>query len=79
MSTYSLRIPEELMREAKRIARENDTSLNQFFLAAIAERVGTERARKVFATLAGRANPKAFRRILDRVPNAPPLRGDELP
>jgi hypothetical protein len=78
MSTYSLRIPEQLMREAKRIARENDTSLNQLFLAAIAEHIGTERARKVFANLAAKGKPKAFRRILDRVPDVPPVHGDEL-
>jgi predicted transcriptional regulator len=79
MSTYSLRIPDDLMNEAKQLAESNSTSLNQFFLSAIAERVGAERTRQHFAALAARADAAAFRNIMARVPNRRPLRGDEIP
>ena len=38
-STYPLRLPAYLMEQAKQVAEASGSSLNQFFLAAIAERV----------------------------------------
>ncbi len=78
MSTYSLRLPDDLMQKARDLAKSNHTSLNQFFVSAIAERVGADRTEKLFATMAERADLAAFHRILDRVPYAPPMSGDEL-
>ena len=40
MSSFSLRIPDDLMEEAKKPAAENSTSLNQFFLVTIAAKIG---------------------------------------
>ena len=48
MSSFSLRIPDDLMAEAKRLAVENHTSLNQFFLATIAEKIGEAKAKQHF-------------------------------
>ncbi|MDM7947255.1 MAG: hypothetical protein QUV20_13080 [Oceanibaculum nanhaiense] len=79
MSTYSLRIPDDLMEEAKKLAARNDTSLNQFFLAAIAERVGTERTKRVFERMAAKADEQTFQAILNRVPAAPIPPSDTLP
>jgi|TARA_B100000315_G_scaffold246644_1_gene274216 hypothetical protein len=78
MSAYSLRIPASLMREAKDMAKRSEVSLNQFFLTAIAERVGAEQTRELFSDLASRADPDEFQRILNRVPDIPALPGDEL-
>lgn len=78
MSAYTLRIPDDLMREAKRIAEENNTSLNQFFLSAIAERVGVERTQRLFSSFAARADFDAFQRMMKRVPDVPPVPGDEI-
>ncbi|WP_439515416.1 hypothetical protein [Oceanibaculum nanhaiense] len=79
MSTYSLRIPDDLMEEAKKLAARNDTSLNQFFLAAIAERVGTERTKRVFERMAAKVDEQTFQAILNRVPAAPIPPSDALP
>ena len=79
MSAFHLRIPDDLMRRAKKLAKINRTSLNQFILAAIAEQVGAETAAQNFARLAAKADEAAFRRILARVPDMPAIRGDELP
>ncbi len=78
MSTYSLRLPDDLMQKAKDAAKRNHTSLNQLFVSAIAERVGAERTERLFAAMAERADLAAFQRILDRVPDTPPVSGDEL-
>ena len=39
MSSYALRLPESLKRASKRIAAANDTTMNQFFVVAIAEKI----------------------------------------
>ena len=77
-SSYALRLPDDLMRAAKDAAKRNGTSLNQFFLAAIAEKVGADRTEALFRSYVGRADMAAFRGIMARVPDAPPVLGDEL-
>ena len=39
MSSYALRLPESLKLAAKRIAAADDTTINQFFVVAIAEKI----------------------------------------
>ena len=39
MSSYALRLPESLKRASKRIAAADDTTMNQFFVVAIAEKI----------------------------------------
>ena len=48
MSQFSLRLPDSLMEEAKQIASDDNVSLNQFFLAAISEKMGELKTRKFF-------------------------------
>lgn len=38
MSSYALRLPESLKNASKRIAAADDTTMNQFFVVAIAEK-----------------------------------------
>jgi hypothetical protein len=39
MSSYALRLPESLKKASKRIAAADDTTMNQFFVIAIAEKI----------------------------------------
>ena len=39
MSRYALRLPESLKIASKRIAAADDTTMNQFFVVAIAEKI----------------------------------------
>ena len=39
VSNYALRIPPSLMEEVKDLAKQDDTSVNQFIVLAVAERV----------------------------------------
>lgn len=74
-STYPLRLPAYLMEQAKQVAEASGSSLNQFFLAAIAEKVGEVRV--TLKDRAARANVDKARAVLGRAPNAPPMTGDE--
>lgn len=79
MSNYPLRLPDHVMAEAKQLAEQDGTSLNQFLASLIAERVGELRATTEIRARAERANPAAALAILRRAPDRPPLAGDELP
>lgn len=39
MSQYALRLPDSLKNAAKRLAAADDTTMNQFFVVAIAEKI----------------------------------------
>ncbi len=71
MSSYSLRIPDDLMKEAKKLAKQNHTSLNQFFLAIIAEKIGEAKTKQYFESRAQLADTDAVQAILERVPDVP--------
>lgn len=79
MGNYPLRIPDHIMAEAKSLAAKNGTSLNQFLAALIAERVGEMKAVAALEARAARASIQAALEVLSRVPDRPPLAGDELP
>ncbi len=63
----------------RQLAEENDVSINQWFVAAIAEKVGAEKAQRIFRAMAQPHDPANLAQILQRVPDVPPLPGDELP
>jgi hypothetical protein len=48
MSSYALRLPESLKLAAKRIAAADDTTMNQFFVVAIAEKISAMETAKFF-------------------------------
>ena len=79
MSQFSLRLPDSVMEEAKRLAEDDQVSLNQFFLAAISEKLGELKTRKFFQQKADGADLKKALEILDTLPvNEKPIRGDEI-
>lgn len=78
MSSYPLQLPEELMEEIRRLAAENQVSLDQWLLAAILEKVGVERTVRLLRRFSERADYTRFDEILARVPDIDPIPGDEL-
>ena len=74
-STYPLRLPAHLMDRAREVAQARGSLLTQFFVAAIAEKVGEVRA--TLGERAARADLDRARAVLGRVPDAPPMAGDE--
>lgn len=79
MSQYALRIPDSLAGYAKELAREDNVSLNQFIVMALAEKVSALKTETFFRERAERANPEKALSILDSVKKYPPVPGDELP
>jgi hypothetical protein len=79
MSQYALRIPDSLASYAKELAHEDNVSLNQFIVLALAEKVSSLKTEAFFHQRAERANHEKAWSILDSVRKLPPDPADELP
>ena len=78
MANYALRIPESLFAYARLVAKEEQVSMNQFFVTAIAEKVSALKTEEFFRERRERADPAALGAWLESRPNVPPMPGDEL-
>lgn len=78
-STYPLRLPVSIKTEAEKLAAAEGTSLNQFVATAVAEKVAALRTASYFAERRGKADWKAFDRLMGRGRGAAPRSGDEMP
>ncbi len=80
MSQFSLRLPDSLMEEAKQIAESDNVSLNQFFLAAISEKMGELKTKQFFKERSQGADlDKALAILASKDRGEAPREGDELP
>lgn len=79
MSNYALRLPESLKQAAKRIAAEDDTTMNQFFVVAIAEKISAMEAARFFQTRGALANAAAADAAWAKVGARAPVAGDTWP
>ncbi len=77
---YTLELPEALWHAAQETAQAEQLSLDDFVLAAIAEKIAAARTAQYFHTRAARADPQAFLAVLERITQAasPVVEGDEL-
>jgi hypothetical protein len=78
MSSYELNLPSDLLEEVQRLALDGRESLDQWLLGAIAQRLETEKSLKILKQYASKADDVRFREILARVPDVPPIPGDEI-
>ena len=78
MATMSIRIPNSLHETVKELADLEGVSMNQFIAIAVAEKTSAYKAERYFRKRAARASKKAFERVLDAVPDVPPLEEDRL-
>ena len=76
--TFPLRLPASLKEAVETVSREDGTSMNQFVVTAVAEKLATLRTAAFFAERRGRADVEAARRILRRKGGQPPASEDEL-
>jgi len=78
-STYPLKLPESIKKEAQRLAKADGVSLNHWISVAVAKRIGVvETAAEFLGRRAAGATGKELGYFLDRVPNNPPDPGDEI-
>lgn len=78
MSQYALRLPDSLLKQARKTAKRDSVSMNQLFITAIAEKLAVLEAEELILQRAARADLSAFKCILDRVADVPPISGDEV-
>jgi predicted transcriptional regulator len=69
MSAISVRLPNSLHEAARRLARAEDVSVNQFITLALAEKISALTTQEYFATRGGRADASRFRAALEKVPD----------
>ena len=65
-STYPLRLPASLKAAVAEISRVEGTSINQFVVMAVAEKVCAMKTAELFAARRGEADVEAALRILRR-------------
>ena len=78
-SNYALRLPASLKRTVEEIAREDGTTLNQFIVSAVAEKLAALKTADYFAKRATRADFAVFDRLMRRRGGEAPRPDDEIP
>lgn len=78
MSEYSLEIPAKLIAEAQKLAADRQISLSQWVTSAIEAAVEAEENRRRIESYARNVDYEKFDAILARVPDVPPIEGDEI-
>ncbi|MBC7986498.1 MAG: pilus assembly protein HicB [Sphingomonadaceae bacterium] len=78
-AAYPLKLPHSIKEAARRLAREDGVSLNQWIAVAVAEKVGTiDTAADFLRRRAGYARPGDLLPFLRGAPDAPPEEGDQV-
>ena len=78
MSTYPLRLPNSLKQALREAAQEDGSSINQFIVVAVAEKLSALKTASFFEKARQEADIETFLRILHRKGGEPPREGDEI-
>jgi hypothetical protein len=78
MSTIEARVPDLLLQQVQELANKEQVSVDQIVSIALAAQVSASRTRESVASRARRVNWQKVDEILARVPDVPPLPGDEI-
>jgi hypothetical protein len=76
--TYPLRLPLSLKAAVEKLAKQDGTSVNQFVVVAVAEKLSAMATADQFAERRARADLAAFDRIMERNGGEPPGPDDLL-
>ena len=79
MSKIEANVPDYLARQARAAAERERVPIAQIVALALSAQLAAWRGSDDMATRAKRANLAAFDRIMSKVPDVPPMPGDELP
>ncbi len=80
MSTLSLRLPKSLHAQARKLALQEDVSINQLIATALAEKMSALMTGEYLVERASRGDRKKYAAVLRKVKahRRPPDSGDEL-
>jgi len=77
MTILNLKLPNSIQRHLQEMADLEGVPIDQFVTIAVAEKICALTAESYLRARADRADPEAFRAILDKVPDREPTAGDE--
>lgn len=77
MSTLSLRLPESLHRQARKLAKQEGISINQLVTTALAEKMSALMTGEYLAARAARGDRKNFERAIGKVKDRLPRKDDQ--
>lgn len=77
-STYPLRLPLSLKAAVEKLSKEDGTSINQFVVMAVAEKISAINTAEFFESRRKKADRKTALRILNRRGGEQPRPDDEL-
>jgi len=78
MKSLHAQVPDLLLQELNELAKSQGASVDHLVSLALAAQVSAWRTRESIATRAARVDWKQMDDILARVPDNPPMAGDEL-
>ena len=78
MSTISLRLPDSLHERVRKLAKEDNISINQFVATALAEKMSALLTEEYLTERAKKGSKKKFKAALLKVKNVAPEEGDVL-
>lgn len=78
MSTISLRLPDSLHERVRKLAKEDNISINQFVATALAEKMSALLTEEYLTERAKKGSKKKFKAALSKVKNVAPEEGDVL-
>jgi hypothetical protein len=76
-SNYALRMPTSLKQSVANFVREDGSTLNQFIVCAVSEKLAALKTADYFSARAAQGNPSDALALLSRVSHVPPVAGDE--
>ena len=79
MSTISLRLPDSLHKQVRKLAERESVSINQLITLALAEKLSALMTEEYLDVRANRGSRKKFERALAKVPKIAPEEYDRLP
>jgi hypothetical protein len=79
MSTISLRLPESLHKQVRKLAEKESVSINQLITVALAEKLSALMTEEYLDERAKHGSRKKFQRAMAKVPRVKPEEYDRLP
>lgn len=78
MSTISLRLPDSLHDEVRKLAKREKVSINQLATLALAEKISALETEEYLARRSSRGSKQKFLQVMDKVPDRVPDQDDML-
>jgi hypothetical protein len=79
LSSLSLWLPESLLKRLRELVDRDDIAIDQFIATAVAEKAAALLTVDYLESRGTRSSAELVDKVLDRVPDVPPIVGDELP